>query len=134
MLSSNPTYWDWVLLRNLRSCGKKYLYSSCSHCAECSMSCEREEAPLLLACSWLWLVMSVYSQGTGESLRRVWEHSATSEERRRLPQQRHVIPVLGKQTCRVSPVAGIARGVVWYQDKEEPSWTEWVFIPGAHTL
>lgn len=35
-------------------------------------------------------------QGPGESLCWVWEHSAASEERRRLPQQRHVIPVLGE--------------------------------------
>ena len=40
----------------------------------------------------------VYSQGSGESLCGVWEHSATSEERGRLSQQCDVILVLGKET------------------------------------
>lgn len=39
-----------------------------------------------------------FHQGHGEPLRGVWEHSAASEERRRLPQQCHVVPVLGEGT------------------------------------
>lgn len=46
-------------------------------------------------------------QGPGEPLRRVWEHGATSEEGRRLPQQCRVVPVLGED--RVLPWGPLAR-------------------------
>lgn len=45
-------------------------------------------------------------QGPGESLCGVWKHGAASEEGGRLPQQRHVIPVLGEQYCVSAPSRG----------------------------
>ena len=42
-------------------------------------------------------------QGPGEPLRGVWEHGAASKEGRRLPQQRHVVPLLGEDAVPVPP-------------------------------
>lgn len=42
-------------------------------------------------------------QGPGESLRGVWKHRPASEEGGRLPQQRHVVPVLGECAQQGAP-------------------------------